>query len=1275
MGRYRKQLERDPGDKFALSRLQRLYLERDGDLKAWLAELQGWIEREPESYAPRFVLAQTLHSLTRLAQAETLYAAAVRLSSTKAQVALAHAAVLVELERPAEARQVYERLLQGRPSAADRGTALRALGALEVRAGEIDSARAHFAQLKSLGGDGVYAAGEFGRALTEAGLHKEAAQAFLEAAKAMRGDARAAAPLLRDAGGAQVRAGNADVALKTLQRALSASRGRPGLRAEIYDLLIAAHRQTDSLRELAQQFERKLTGRDFELVSRLSQLWDELGDEDRAAQAYERALSLSPRHLDTRLRYAQLLSRSGRLEDVIAQYEQLVRLAPEEPSFVVHLAELLVQTGKPEQARKLVAREGKKRPRSVPLHRALAELYTRWQEPDLAARELELLLRIEPQEPAHRIALGSHKLERGERQAALRIWKGLLDAGGDRAESHAVLASVLADHDLLREALPEIDKALALRPGHLPYLRTQASLLERLGRTAQAESGWQQVMRSSLSQGDRVSGREARQHVVSLWKRTGILARRLRGLERQFRNHPEDLEAGRMLAEAYARMGDREQDAIRVLEQLAKAAPGDVETLRALERAYARSGELDRAQALLERLVEADPTRAQGYLRRAVERALSQYRDAEALRLAELAVRLSPRDAQAQRLLGDLYRGRQDLVRSAQAYGRALSLDPRQFETALALSEVELARGEVASADAALRSVMRASPDDDLVARATRSALQLHLGAQTLGELEAELLPLSLARPGRPVYRRLVVELYGAWVGPVAQRLQAGVASQQETELLQKVGRRAIKPLLEALADSDPTQRAVALDVLGHLDNPNAASPLLALVETSTDAAERARALLAAGALVTPALVPRFEVIARGNERRLRSLSTWALARAGGPRAISALKELLRDGDASVRAFAALGLGVHRVASAEKALVERALRERHSSVRGACWWAIGQIAPDRHRARLLEALQGSSPAAELALHTLRSDPRALARGLFLADSGLRKLAAALLVSPVPQRAAPRLPVPQWPLSLRAYLRTLASSYTTASRPVDLSRWVEPIAEAARAALAGSSERALTALQVLSSGRGRLGLPELNEPTWTWPAPYCGGARQAMAAVAAAIQPELTALASSSDAVLRSHAVILLVRTGHADAAAVVQVLRAGAGELRRAVLDGLAQSPDDPPEIARKPLLALIASDEPWSDRLRALRALGSGRSDGEIAVLARIAREDDYALLREAAVDGLRGSQRPAARQGLSAAAKDSEPSVARRATTALKGGKPSPRPSGPACPTATPN
>src|SRR5262245_7538079 len=115
-----------------------------------------------------------------------------------------------------------------------------------------------------------------------------------------------------------------------------------------------------------------------------------------------------------------------------------------------------------------------------------------------------------------------------------------------------------------------------------------------------------------------------------------------------------------------------------------------------------------------------------------------------------------------------MYRRRQDTEQAIAEFRRALSKNDRLFPVHFQLAELLLNGQQIEEADQLLRKVLRSAPDEQLIQNAARLSIQIHLGRGTLEVLEKELLPLALANPSRPVYRRLLVELYGSLAFPLA---------------------------------------------------------------------------------------------------------------------------------------------------------------------------------------------------------------------------------------------------------------------------------------------------------------------------------------------------------------------------------------------------------------------------------------------------------------------------------------------------------------------------
>lgn len=1282
IARYFAILESDPSASFALSRLVELHRERDGGLDELLAALERRRASDAAAFAPRLVLGQLLGLAGRHAEAEAALREALALRPDDPVALATLARALVAAGRAESARPLLARALDRARDEATRQELGRALAELAMDAGDWDAAREAYARLVPPRDASVYLATEYARALSARGEHARAVAEYERVRQRLGGDGRVAGPLLRDLGKALRDAGDLEGSERVLRQALRVSASSPSLRREIWEQLAETHRRGGRLDALVAELR---ADRSADALALRASLEDELGNEAEALAAYRAVLARSPRDVDLRLRVVQLLARSGKLAEAVAEYRALVRAVPDEARFVAELGQLLLQLGRREEALRELDEASRRQPRNPRYHRVLAEVFTRWGEGERAAREVALLARLEPDDPAHLLAMGTQQLEAGDAAAARATWRRVLNVERDRARALVVLGGVYADHDMLEDAIDAFSEAARLSPADVEAQRGLASTLERAGRARDAVTAWLRVLEQTT---DRAARREARQRIVAIWTRTGELARRVPELERAFRAASPDLDAGRLLAEAYLRVSPpRPADAERALERITELERGDAESLLALERVRVARGDLAGAIAALERLVEADARRAGTYLTRMAEHALALYRDEDAIRYARRAVERMPDDAAGHARLGALYRARQDVDRAIEAYRRALELDDRAHGTYFDLAELYLASGRTREAARLYRRLLTSSADDDLVARAGRAALQIHLGDGTLEDLELELLPLALGGTTRPVFRRVLVEVYDVEVAElVAAARGGGERATKAREALARVGRRALKPLLEALVDPDPQQRRIAVDVLGVVGNANAAAALVALAEAQGDVSLRARALLAAGAVGDAALLPRLGGLARGPEARLRDAATWAIARIGGRAAAPMLRELVGHGDPAVRAAAALGLGqrgpaqgalgaaarpagargrgpgvaregggldADRAADASpsaaveagvREVLERLLtRDPSEDVQAAAALALGRLGSAESVPALVGALSARGAltrrAAAVALAGRRDALalRGLSAALFGREAALRVAAGAALSRT--SRAAEPLPAPRVPLSMRAYVAALVEDAARPQDgPVDLAAHLDFLTEGAEDALVGPVESVLAALGVLASGPpGRLSLGPLTEALDAWPPAERSAGLAALQALAAALLPRLVAVASHPEPAVRALAVAVL---GRIDDPAAGEALAAACGDaaprVRRAALH--AARPPHAPALTAAAIRVLggatpsageaalgeagAASD--WALRAEAAAALGRMRARDAVPALGAALTHDANAFVRQAAAEAL---------------------------------------------------
>ncbi|WP_437652299.1 tetratricopeptide repeat protein [Sorangium sp. So ce1182] len=1262
IARYTAIVMSQPSAPFPLQRLAQLYRERDGNLKKLVEEFERRAAQPgADAWASKVVLAGVYKQDGRYDDAIKTYEAAIadRPQDPAAMMALAQ----LEADRgdKARARAHYEKALPLLKVPADVEQTRRTLLALSLDLSDFAAAKAqHEALVKNAQGS-LFVKAELGRELAARGHHARAEAEFRELVKAAAGDNRALAPALRDLGQALARQKKMDEALAVLKRALAIAGSAAGVRAEILLIITDAFRAEGKLAELIAILEAE-RGQDFQRLAALGALYEETGDVDKAIAIYRRALALDGKHIDTRLRLVHLLQTAGELDTAIREYEHLIKAAPNNADFVFELCETLIQRGdRPKALALLTQLEGRVANEPEALA-AVADFYERVEEKDRALRVLQRLAGAAGGDPSHLVDLGDRYFQAGDKKKALETWARIRQVVPNRARAAATLGEVYLDHDMVTEALASLREAAQLEPANSRYKKALAIALERtassLGnagpRYTEARELWEQLLAGAGN--DKLLAREARTHIVSLWSLTRELPSRVAPLGARFNATPPDLEAGRLLAEVQRKL-HRLPDAEATLRRLIQAAPGDEDSLLALERVLVLQQNLLGAIDVLGKLVEVNPKRAREFYQRMAQYAAELYRDDDAIRYAARAVELSPEDASGHQKLGDMYRRRQDFPRAIAEYRQALAKNDRLFPVYFDLAELLLTAGQSDEADRLFRRVVRASNDEELVARAARMSMQVNLGRGSLEVLERELLPVAVGNPQKPLYRRLLVELYGAMTLPLMQKVrgEGRAASAGARAELAKIGARAVKPLLDALADEKESQQKIAIEVLAYVENKSAGPALYNFAIGQADKGLRARAMIACGALRDPAMLERYEQMLAPRDAAASVLpndavavaATWGAARlaAGGARPAAAraealLARLLSSPAPEVRAIAAIGLGLthDRKHAAALSGVARA-PEAGSIPRAAAVRALGELGGGGEGPALFMSLADSSEpelrrAALLTLARLGGGgsrgggpgeaeasgsggaAQAIAAGAFSSDEGLRAAAVSAAVA-LTRRVYPRtrepLPVPDGALTVKDVLAGLdPDPFGPEDRAAALVALGPALQRAAVAAVATSPERALVVADaILSSGsRGaRAG------------AGAAGGAggERAGGGVALGLAP-FTDGRAELGAELKQQVEAAVEGVAAAVVSGFVALVRHPAIEVRTRAVELLATRPE--PEAQAAVVDALGDPEE--SVRRAALSALGAVRHGPTIAAVSELLRSSSSWPLRVRAAEAL---------------------------------------------------
>ncbi len=1109
---------------------------------------------------------------------------------------------------------------------------------------------------------------------------------------AAAGDNRVLAPALVDLGRAQAKAHKQEEALRTLRRALAVAGAEAGVRVHAYEALTEVYRESERLGELIKELEAAQPG-DRTRLALLGSLYEETGDATKAIATYRRALAQDARNIDLHVKVVRLLQAIGDLDGAIAEYEGLLRSAPNNPSFVFEMCDALIQRGDRARALRLLGELLARSGGDEEVLSRLGEFYARIGEGALSLKVLTKLAETHGEDPSHLADLGDRYYQDGNTPLAVATWKRILNVVTPKARAYAALGDVYLEHEMVADAIVALREALGLDAGNLGYKKSLATALEHAKNYREAQLLWQELMVRSRETKNPALARESRTHLVTLWGLTHALEQQLGVLAAAFAGAPPDVDAGRTLAEVQLHL-HRTAETEATLRRVLALAPGDAESYLALERVLVQQAKLEEAIAVLDKLASVDPKRARELYQRMAQYALQIYKDDDAIRYAARAVELNPDDAEGHRRLGEMYRSRQDGERAIREFRAAIGKNERLYLVYFELADLLLAKGDSTEADRLFRRVLRAAPDEELVARAARLSMQINLGKGTLESLEQDLLPLAIDNPQKSIYRRLLVEIYENLTFGLVQRIRHGAEADaaDARAKLSRIGQRAVKPLLDALAGGDEGQQRLALEVLAYVQNKNAAPALFSFATGSAETSLRVKAMLACGALADPAMLPRYrrllspEAAGRSDGEAPPSdavavAATWGLVRLGSREALPLLRGIATSGTPEMRAIALLGIGALHDTT-QTALVARIARSSDSGnvARAAAAYVLADLGASTEEPTLLALADGGEalprelalialarlgekkPAAIAAMasavfagadgdsarsrETARAVSRAGASSLMLLASGTRAAAHVRTPASLPEGAS----------DIESMLSQLVpDNFTAEERALAASTFSDAIRAAAVSAFETSSHGARAVLAALGDGQGAL-VPFAG-PAGTGPGQ--GHAKELLDALI----PHLTSLAGDPDPLVRTRALILLSRVpGETALAAVIAGTRDPSEAVQRAALSALGRSSS--PAAVDAAARALLGGQH-FAVRVLAAEALGrlgaAGGGDDVARVLRDAATRDTFALVREAALRALAGFDPAGARRlAQEMADRDAEPRVRDLARAVAQGGTP---------------
>lgn len=1225
--RYKQLLERTPTEGLAFTKLLD-YVGKGKGLDALIAEYAARVEKTPEDVNLRLILGHLHKAKAEYEAALVQYEEAVKLDGSRPLVWLSRGAVHLLLQHQKEASADFEKALSLEKDKAAKQEILRKLADLAFNQRDWESAQKYYDQLVDLDPRNEYLRMEYAQVLVRYKRYDKALEQYEALLKLAGRDAKTRASTLRDMGDLYEQMGRDEEALKTYREAMGLVKAGNWLERELRQRIVGVYRRTDRLAELVAEYEKAWRNPNYDQAMELGDLYDELGQEEKALSFYRKAAAKSGRNVDPRLKIIRILERGGKDREVIAAYKELMRIAPTQYRYQLDLVRLYFRLGNRKEGEALLKQIASRFSRDTEVWVQLADTYMRFEMRDEALKAYQKLVKMDPKNDAYILGLGEFYYQTGELDRAVEVWVKLLESSLEPAEAYAKLGQVLAEHGLVERGLAHYEKAVEIAPKDLNVRRGLALAYENARQWQKAIDTWTYVLENADQP---FTANEARSRVINIYRKQNRLRGKMREFEQAFTARPPSVSAGFFLAESYVKLAEFES-AERIYRELAALAraeskkDAEVDALLSLEKVYTQTGDYKAGILTLQRLAELLPARSKEYFHRIAELSLKVYEDDQAVQYATLAVQANPDDAIAQARLGDIYLKMGNLESAASQYRAAVDLDPRAFEIWMKLATLLVELGQFEEAEKTYRTIVTKAEDENLILDAGRRAVGLAEIDGRLAEVEGEFFPLVYRSPAKPAYRKLMLELYDRMTSPWVTQDRYGVDSERGAAAreLAEIGQRALPVLLDALQVGDVSQRATAVRLLGDVRQGNGAVALGRMVEDPKDGLRVMAALGAAQIGDERAAAPLARVL-NDSDPMIRELAIWSLGGLGGDVAVNALGQALVSGQSwREQALAAVSLGRIGTDKAVGKLLEQHGRLGEGQVAEhievSLVWGLGRSGSPRALPVLISSLSAASDeVASVAAWGLAQQRSAGAVGGLLdaywgtdgrarqrAGRGLVQAAAVAAQKATESRERRRVDEIRRELRLvnereksfhvEGLLSGLAESASVVTVPEDVASFIglhgETIAQAMRRGMATQASVVLNDV-VTADARLRLGVLTGADPSVSESEALKSVARRVVAEVKAeAVRPGET----------RTLAVMFLAAAGErADAKALQEMLKDADPESRAAA--ALAAGYLGDPSV--RPMLNEALVDSWYGVRANAATSLGllfAGSRDASVA-------------------------------------------------------------------------
>lgn len=234
---------------------------------------------------------------------------------------------------------------------------------------------------------------------------------------------------------------------------------------------------------------------EYQLYEKIGELYLQNRNYSQAVLPFQKALSLEPENLFAQLSLARAYNFSGEKEKALPFYRSIL-LKRSDPNLQVELADLLFEIQRFSEAFEIYQQMLEKQPDLWEVRFKLATGLYRQKEFGPAARQLEALVLIQPNNAAIRILAGYNALDQGDYVQAQKAFQKVLTLGEDPGNVLLRLGEVSRLLGRPWKGISYLDWALTIKPGDQDILLEKAMALIDGGGWVQARKILEPLVKS-----------------------------------------------------------------------------------------------------------------------------------------------------------------------------------------------------------------------------------------------------------------------------------------------------------------------------------------------------------------------------------------------------------------------------------------------------------------------------------------------------------------------------------------------------------------------------------------------------------------------------------------------------------------------------------------------------------------------------------------------------------------------------------------------------------